>query len=126
MKKVYYEESYSGVFDVPDEIANGDTDEIGRYLADNGYTEDVDGSGSIIVPLIGIGDPQFQIEGGKIDAMSDSEKKFYLWHLLRFFYKKDLLKEKEKYANDRTTVDQINRLLANIEEIDTLLCYDLF
>ena len=126
MKKVYYEETYSGVFEVPEEVANGNTDEIGAYLVDNGYTEEVECSGSIIAPLIGNGDPQYQIMGKRVDALDDNEKKFYLWHLLRHYYKRELYADKEKYASDRTTVDQINRLIANVEELDTLLCYDMF
>ena len=126
MKKVYYEETYSGVFEVPEEVANGNTDEIEAYLVDNGYTEEVEYSGSIIAPLIGNGDPQYQIMGKRVDALDDNEKKFYLWHLLRHYYKRKLYDDKEKYASDRTTIDQINRLIANVEELDTLLCYDLF
>ena len=64
--------------------------------------------------------------GKKIDAMTDWEKKFYLWYLLRYHYKKKLAEDKEKYSNDSTTVDQVSRLQNNVEEIDTLLCYELF
>lgn len=64
--------------------------------------------------------------GARLDALDDDEKAFYLWYLLRHFYKVKLRDEKEKYENDRTTLDQINRLLNNVEELDTLLCYELF
>ena len=125
MKKVYYEETYSGVLEVPEEVANGNIDEIGAYLA-GGFIKEVECSGSVIAPLIGNGDPQYQIMDAKIKALDENEKKFYLWHLLRHYYKKKLYDHKDKNASDRTTVDQINRLIANVEELDTLLCYDLF
>ena len=122
--KVYYEEKYGGIYEVADEITEND-EKLKEELMDlfNIHNEC---QGSTTVELIGNGDPQFQIMGGLIDAMSDYEKKFYLWHLIRFYYKPDLRKEKEKYKDDRMAVDQINRLIAIIEEIDTLLCYDLF
>lgn len=126
MKKVYYEESYNGIFEVPEEIANGSEEEIGAYLADNNLTEEVEGSGSIIAPLIGNGDPQYQIMDAKIEALDEYEKKFYLWHLLRHYFKKELYADKNKYKKDHTSVEQINRLIANVEEIDTLLCYEIF
>ena len=126
MKKVYYEESYSGVFEVPEEIANGSEEEIGAYLAENKFTEEVEGAGSVIAPLIGSGDPQYQIMAAKIDNLSEHEKDFYLWHLIRHHYKKKLYADKKKYENEHTTVDQINRLIANVEELDTLLCYEIF
>lgn len=62
----------------------------------------------------------------KIEAMTEWEKKFYLWNLLRFYYKPSLIADKKKYSDNNTTVSQINRLIDNVNEIDTLLCYDLF
>ena len=122
--KVYYVEKYGGIYDVPNEIANNDeklTDDLIEQF--NVHNEC---QGSTTVKLIGNGDPQYQIMGGLIDALTDQEKKFYLWHLLRFYYKRKLISEKEKYMDDRTTFDQIDRLIRNVEELDTLLCYEIF
>ena len=121
--KVYYVEKYGGIYDVPNEIANNDeklTDDLIEQF--NVHNEC---QGSTTVKLIGNGDPQYQIMGGLIDALTDQEKKFYLWHLLRFYYKRKLISEKEKYMDDRTTFDQIDRLIRNVEELDTLLCYEI-
>ena len=125
--KVYYEETYGNYYEIDNETkeekAKDKLIEAIREGKEDGPDQCV---GSITIPIIGKGDPQFQIMGGKIDAMPDEEKTFYLWHLLRYYYKRELRKDKEKYANDKTTVEQIDRLLANVEELDTLLCYDLF
>lgn len=119
-KKVYYEETYGEYYDVENE----------KELLDFIREGKVDGPetcvGSIAAEIVGKGNPNFQIMGAKIDALDEEEKTFYLWYLLRHFYKAKLRNEKEKYENDHTTVDQISRLLNNVEELDTLLCYELF
>lgn len=124
MAKVYYTETFGGIYSVDDAIINDEeklTDDVMTQFSIHNECQ-----GSITVPLIGRGKPDFQIMGGIIDALSDEEKEFYLWHLLRYYYIKKLNADKEKYADDKSTVDQINRLLDNVEEIDTLLVYDLF
>lgn len=122
--KVYYEEKYGGVYDVPDEIADNDeklTDDLMEQFNIHNECQ-----GSTTVRLIGNGDPQYQIMGGLIDALTDKEKEFYLWYLLRFYYKRELISDKEEYKNDCTTTQQIDRLIRNVEELDTLLCYEIF
>lgn len=122
--KVYYEEKYGGVYDVPDEIADNNeklTDDLMEQFNIHNSCQ-----GSTTVRLIGNGDPQYQIMGGLIDALDDKEKEFYLWYLLRFYYKRELFADKEKYKEDRATTEQIDRLLRNVEELDELLCYEIF
>lgn len=124
MAKVYYTETFGGIYEVDDAIINDEdklTDDVMNQFCIHNECQ-----GSITIPLIGRGKPDFQIMGGIIDALSDEEKEFYLWHLLRYYYEKKLNTDKEKYADDKSTVNQINRLLDNVEEIDTLLVYDLF
>ena len=96
--KVYYEEKYGGIYEVPDEIANNDeklTDDLMEQFNIHNECQ-----GSTTVRLIGNGDPQYQIMGGLIDALDEKEKEFYLWHLLRFYYKRKLLEDKKKYENE--------------------------
>ena len=120
MNRIYYEETYGEYYEAENE----------ESLLNQIREGKVDGPetcvGSAVAEIVGKGNPNFQIMGAKIDALDDGEKTFYLWHLLRFFYKAKLRNDKEKYSGDPTSVDQINRLLNNVEELDTLLCYELF
>lgn len=119
--KIYYEETYGGYYN------DAENEKELLDLIREGKVDGPDNCvNSVTAELIGNGDPQSQIMGARIDAMDENEKKFYLWHLLRYYYKPELRKKKEKYKDNRMSVDQINRLIAIIEEIDTLLCYDLF
>ena len=122
--KIYYEERYGGIYEVPDNIA-ADEQKLSDDLMEQ-FNIHNECQGSVTVELISKDNFDYQIMGGEVDALSDNEKEFYLWHLLRFWYTKKLNADKEKYANDRTTIEQINRLLANVEELDTLLGYDIF
>lgn len=118
--KIYYEETFGGYYEADSE------EQLIEKIRSGKGTAPEECQRSVAVELIGNGDPQYQIMGSKIDSLDDHEKKFYLWHLLRFYYSKKLRDDKEKYKDDRTTVEQIERLLANVNEIDTLICYDLF
>lgn len=124
--KLYYEETYGNYYEIDEKDIEKGKEKLLQLIGEGKENPPEQCEGSVVVPLDGNGDPQYQIMGGKIDAMTDYEKKFYLWHLLRFYYKKALHKDKETYANDNLTFSQIERLLAHVEEIDTLLCYDLF
>jgi len=120
MAKFYYEETYGGYYDAENKEGLLDLIREGKVDGPNNCVN------SVTAELIGNRDSQYQIMGAKIDAMSKHEKTFYLWHLLRYYYKANLYRDREKHSNDRTTVDQINRILNSVEELDTLLCYDLF
>ena len=122
---VYYEETYGDYYQVLAETPAEAESKLPELIARGEESSPEPCQGSVAVALVGNGIPDWQVMGGKIDAMPDDEKEFYLWHLLRFFYKRKLQSEKEKY-DDRATQEQLSRLLANVEEIDTLLCYDLF
>lgn len=118
--KIYYEESWGKYYE-----ANSEEELIQKIREgkEDSPDDNCDISDSVAVELIGNGNPQYQIMGKKIDSMDDHEKEFYLWHLLRFYYADKLRKEKEEYEDSR---DLIDRLLTNVNEIDTLICYDLF
>ena len=117
---IYYEEPYGKYYQVES------AEEIDRLIREGKLDGPEECTGTVTAELIGKGDPQFQIMGAKIDALDVNEKEFYLWYLLRYYYKPELIKEKRKYDDDYTTLSQINHLLNNVEELDTLLCYDLF
>lgn len=123
---VYYEESFGKWYQVEAENFNKAEDALFDLISEGKADGPDECVGSITVCPIGDGDPKYQVMGAKIDALSDYEKKFYFWNLLRFWYKNQLYESKAKYINDRFSLDQINRLIANVEEIDTLLTYDLF
>lgn len=124
--KVYYEESYGRYYEV-DATNNHEAEKKLIQLIGEGKENSPDEcKNSVVCALIGNGKPDFQIMGAKIETLSDDEKEFYLWHLLRFYYAKKLIADKKKYENDHAVVDQIDRLERNVAEIDTLLCYDMF
>lgn len=124
--KVYYEETYGKLYEVDEENPTKAEEILLKDIWSGNENDPEECVGTVTTTIYGTGDPQFQIMGGKIDALSDNEKEFYLWHLLRYYYQKKLHADKAKYSNDRTSVQQINRLLANVEELDTLLCYEIF
>ena len=124
--KVYYEEAYSEYYEVDAKTSEEAIEKLDWSIREGKEDGPEECIGSVAVPLIGKGDPQYQIMGSKIDSMDDHEKEFYLWHLLRFYYSKKLREEKEKYKDDAATLGQINRLIENVNELDTLICYDLF
>lgn len=123
--KVYYEETYGGFYDTDEKYPSAAKKKLLKDIGEGRENAPEECQNSLVVSLVSIGDPQFQIMGARIDALSETEKKFYLWHLLRYYYKPELLKGKEN-SGDSTTINQISRLLNNVEEIDTLLTYDLF
>lgn len=124
--KVYYEETYGGYYEVDEKIPEKAKERLYEDLLAGREDGPDNCVGSIIVPIVGNGHTTYQEMGAKIDAMDENEKKFYLWHLLRYYYKKSLVEDKEKHKRDHASVDQLDRLIANVEEIDTLLVYDLF
>lgn len=121
--KVYYEETYGKYYDIDASTSDEAEKELDYRIREGKEDGPEECIGSVTVPLIGKGNPQYQIMSSKIDSMNDHEKEFYLWHLLRFYYADKLRKEKEEYKDSR---DLIDRLLTNVNEIDTLICYDLF
>lgn len=124
--KVYYEETYGNWYDI-DAVTTEDAEEKIKHLIGCGKENaPEDCQGSIVCVPFGNEDPQYQVMDAKIATLDDHEKMFYLWHLLRYYYKRKLFAEKEKYMDDRTTFDQIDRLIRNVEELDTLLCYEIF
>lgn len=123
--RVYYEEIYGKYYDIDASTSDEATKELDYRIREGREDGPEECIGSVTVPLIGKGNPQYQIMGSKIDSLDDHEKEFYLWYLLRFYYHKKLRDDKEEYK-DRATVEQIERLLATVNEIDTLICYDLF
>ena len=124
--RVYYEETYGKYYDIDALTSDEAAEELDYKIREGKEDGPEECIGSVTVPLIGKGNPQYQIMGSKIDSLDDHEKEFYLWYLLRFYYSKKLRDGKEKYKDDRTTVEQVERLLATVNEIDTLICYDLF
>lgn len=124
--RVYYEETYGKYYDIDASTSDEATKELDYRIREGKEDSPEECIGSVTVPLIGSGDPQYQIMGSKIDFMDDHEKEFYLWHLLRFYYSKKLRDNRELYKDDRATFSQINRLIENVNELDTLICYDLF
>ena len=124
--RVYYEETYGKYYDIDTKTSEEAIEKLDWLIRGGKEDGPEEYIGSVTVPLIGKGDPKYQIMGEKIDSMDDHEKEFYLWHLLRFYYAKKLRDDKEEYKDDRTTVEQIERLLENVNELDTLICYDLF
>ena len=124
--RVYYEETYGKYYDIDALTSDEAAKELDYRIREGKENAPEECIGSVAVPLIGYGNPQYQIMGSKIDSLDDQEKEFYLWHLLRFYYHKKLRDDKEKYKDDRATVEQVERLLATVNEIDTLICYDLF
>jgi hypothetical protein len=124
--RVYYEETYGKYYDIDASTSDEATKELDYRIREGKEDGSEECIGSVTVPLISNGDPQYQIMGSKIDSMDDHEKEFYLWHLLRFYYSKKLRDGKEKSKDDAATIGQINRLIENVNELDTLICYDLF
>lgn len=124
--RMYYEETYGSFYDTDEKYPSAAEKKLLKDIGEGKENAPEECQNSLVVSIVGNGNPQFQIMGARIDAMSDQEKEFYLWHLLRYYYKPTLIKNKEEYSNDATTVNQITRLLDNVEEIDTLLTYDLF
>lgn len=123
--RIYYEETYGKYYNIDASTSDEATKELDCRIREGREDGPEECIGSVTVPLIGKGNPQYQIMGSKIDSLDDHEKEFYLWYLLRFYYHKKLRDDKEEYK-DRATVEQIERLLATVNEIDTLICYDLF
>ena len=124
--KVYYEETYGNYYDVDTDNPETAEKELLHLIGEGKENGPDQCENSVVVPLIGNGKPDFQIMSGRIDAMGDNEKKFYLWHLLRYYYKPRLIADKEKYAGNRNTIDMIDSLLNKVDEIDTLLCYEIY
>ena len=124
--KVWYEETYGKMYEVSAEHIHEAEDKLRELIQEGKEDGPEECTGSALTGILGNNNPDYQIMGAKIDTLGDEEKKFYLWHLLRYYYKKELLKGKEKCANNAATVDQINKLLNWVEELDTLLCYDLY
>lgn len=124
--KLYYEETYGNYYDVDADNPEAAEKEL-LYLIGEGKENGPDQcEGSVVVPIIGKSNPDYQIMGSRIDTMGEDEKKFYLWHLLRYYYKPRLIADKKKYAGNHDTVDMIDSLLNKVDEIDTLLCYEIY
>lgn len=124
--KVYYEETYGGYYDVDANTPEAAESELFCLIGEGKENGPEQCENSVVVPLIGKGNVCYQIMGGRIDAMSEDEKKFYLWHLLRYYYKPQLIDARKKYEGDCRTVDMINSLINKVDEIDELLCYEIY
>ena len=124
--KVYYEETYGNYYDVDADNPEAAEKEL-LYLIGEGKENGPDQcENSVVVPLIGNGNLDFQIMSGRIDAMGEDEKKFYLWHLLRYYYKPRLIEGKKKYADNHDTVDMIDSVLDAVDAIEAVLWYEIY
>lgn len=124
--KLYYEETYGNYYDVDAETPEAAEKELLRLIGEGKEDGPNQCENSVVVPLIGKGNVCYQIMGGRIDTMSEDEKKFYLWHLLRYYYKPRLIAGKKKYADNHDTVDMIDSVLNAVDAIDALLCYEIY
>lgn len=116
--RVYYEETYSGYFDVENE----------SELVDKGLIEQVEMSNSRTVVLNGTDkDAQYEIYDNAIDNMSDNEKRFYLWQLCKWYeneIEKELVEPKTKAEYAQQVV--FKEVKKALEHMDWLLVEDLF
>lgn len=123
--KVYYEETYGGYYDVDVDNPEAAEKEL-LYLIgegkENGPEECIN---SVVVPMDNWNPPDRQIMGRRLETMSEDEKKFCLWWLLRHYYIPRLRNHKEKYGDRRDVVEYTNKLINNAEEFDTLLSYEM-
>lgn len=124
--KIYYEETYGNYYDVDADNPEAAESELLRLIGEGKENGPDQCEGSVVVPLIGKGNVCYQIMGGRIDAMGEDEKKFYLWHLLRYYYKPRLVAARQKYEGNRSSIDMINSLINKVDEIDELLCYEIY
>lgn len=124
--KLYYEETYGNYYDIDAETPEAAEKELLRLIGEGKEDGPDQCENSVVVPLIGKGNVCYQIMGGRIDAMGEDEKKFYLWYLLRYYYKPQLIDARNKYEGDYRTVDTINSLINKVDEIDELLCYEIY
>lgn len=127
--KVYYEESYGKYYDI-DTNNMTEAEETLTYLIgegkENGPEECV---GSLNIAIIGNGDDQYQIMDAKIDNLSEHEKKFYLWSLIRW-YQGELEKEIPETPAETKAEYAYKVMLKNLvnaaKEMEDLLCDDLW
>lgn len=117
--KYYIEETYGGIYE-----ADNATEAQEMFENHNECQR------KRVVPMYG---PEsgfsFQNMSDDVDQMPESEKKFYLWCLLRW-YQTEL--EKEMNSGDSNTKEQyaykllMKNLFTSANEMEDLLCDDLF
>ena len=80
--RVYYEETYGEYYEVGAKTSEEAIEKLDWSIREGKEDGPKECIGSADIPIIGKGDPQYQIMGEKIDSMDDHEKEFYLWQVI--------------------------------------------
>ena len=122
---IYYEETYGKYYD-----ENVSEDQLMELIREGKIAEPDECVNSRAVKLYGNDSGyQYQVMADTVDRMSDHEKEFYLWLLLRWYEEKKLPGELPDNTDTRENFAvkvMIENIIKAAKEMEEILCYDLW
>ena len=123
--KLYYEETYGRIYETDETIPSVAEEKLIHDISEGKENPPEECMGSRCVPLYGgDGGFEYQLMDDYIDRLSDNEKLFFLWQLVKWYPQ---ILDTDKVNEDHPAIlKQIDRLKSACEEMEELICYKLF